>query len=96
MSEKFIFEPNDLKELKDVYDVIIIGSGSTGLTCAIQAYELGLRPVVLEKMNRVGGNTNRASSGMNAAETQVQLSNGVVDSFREFYNETYQRWRKVK
>lgn len=90
MSEKFIFEPNDLKELKDVYDVIIIGSGSTGLTCAIQAYELGLRPVVLEKMNRVGGNTNRASSGMNAAETQVQLSNGVVDSFREFYNETYQ------
>ena len=69
MAEKFIFEPWDISKLQSSYDVVIVGSGSTGLTAAIQAHELGLKPVVLEKMEKFGGNTNRASSGMNAAET---------------------------
>lgn len=89
MAEKFVFESSDLSELKDNYDVIIIGSGGTGLTSAIQAYELGLKPVILEKMDKIGGNTTRASSGMNAAETSVQLDHKIVDSFEDFYNETY-------
>ncbi len=89
MAEKFVFELSDLSELKDNYDVIIIGSGGTGLTSAIQAYELGLKPVILEKMDKIGGNTTRASSGMNAAETSVQLDHKIVDSFEDFYNETY-------
>lgn len=89
MAEKFSFEPTDLKQLKDNYDVIIIGSGGAGLTSAIQAYELGLSPVILEKMDKLGGNTTRASSGMNAAETFVQLNHKIVDSFADFYNETF-------
>ena len=32
----------------------------------------------------------RASSGMNAAETNIQLREGIVDSSAEFYQETYQ------
>ncbi|MDC7954126.1 flavocytochrome c [Liquorilactobacillus mali] len=95
MADKFVFTPSPIKQLGTDYDVIIIGSGSTGLTCAIQAYELGLKPVILEKMDKIGGNTNRASSGMNAAETEVQLANGVVDSFAEFYDETYQGGGKL-
>lgn len=89
MAEKFVFEPTTIDQLKDHYDVIIIGSGGTGLTSAIQAYELGLSPVILEKMDKIGGNTTRASSGMNAAETSVQLDHKIVDSFEDFYNETY-------
>lgn len=89
MAEKFVFESTALSELRDNYDVIIIGSGGTGLTSAIQAYELGLKPVILEKMDKIGGNTTRASSGMNAAETSVQLNHKIVDSFEDFYNETY-------
>ena len=50
MAEKFIFEPWDISKLQSSYDVVIVGSGSTGLTAAIQAHELGLKPVVLEKM----------------------------------------------
>ncbi|WP_195701289.1 flavocytochrome c [Companilactobacillus futsaii] len=89
MANKFVFKPNKIEELKDSYDVIIVGSGGAGLTSAIQAYELGLSPVILEKMDKIGGNTNRASSGMNAAETFVQLNHHIVDSFQEFYDETF-------
>ena len=89
MTNKFVFKPNKIEELKDSYDVVIVGSGGAGLTSAIQAYELGLSPVILEKMDKIGGNTNRASSGMNAAETFVQLNHHIVDSFQEFYDETF-------
>lgn len=89
MAEKFVFEPTKIEQLKDNYDVVIIGSGGAGLTSAIQAYELGLSPVILEKMDKLGGNTTRASSGMNAAETYVQLNHKIVDSFEDFYNETF-------
>ncbi|AVK64155.1 flavocytochrome c [Lactobacillus sp. CBA3606] len=88
MAAKFQFEPTAITALKDQYDVIIIGSGSSGLVSAVQAHELGLRPVILEKMPKIGGNTTRASSGMNAAESLVQLKHHVVDSYADFYHET--------
>lgn len=88
MAEKFTFTPTALADLKPNYDVVIIGSGGAGLTAAIQAHELGLNPVILEKMSKIGGNTTRASSGMNAAETNVQLHHHIVDSFGDFYGET--------
>ncbi|USZ61754.1 flavocytochrome c [Lactiplantibacillus plantarum] len=88
MAEKFTFTPTALADLKPNYDVVIIGSGGAGLTVAIQAHELGLNPVILEKMPKIGGNTTRASSGMNAAETNVQLHHHIVDSFGDFYGET--------
>ncbi|MCG0571637.1 flavocytochrome c [Lactiplantibacillus plantarum] len=88
MAEKFTFTPTALADLKPNYDVVIIGSGGAGLTAAIQAHELGLNRVILEKMPKIGGNTTRASSGMNAAETNVQLHHHIVDSFGDFYGET--------
>lgn len=95
MAEKFIFEPWNISNLESSYDVVIVGSGSTGLTAAIQAHELGLKPVVLEKMEKFGGNTNRASSGMNAAETNIQLHHGIVDNMDDFYKETYKGGGKL-
>lgn len=95
MAEKFIFEPWNISKLESSYDVVIVGSGSTGLTAAIQAHELGLKPVVLEKMEKFGGNTNRASSGMNAAETNIQLHHGIVDNMDDFYKETYKGGGKL-
>lgn len=95
MAEKFIFEPWNISKLQSSYDVVIVGSGSTGLTAAIQAHELGLKPVVLEKMEKFGGNTNRASSGMNAAETNIQLHHGIVDNMDDFYKETYKGGGKL-
>lgn len=87
MAEKF--QPLSVSKLADSYDAVIIGSGGTGLSAAIQAHELGLKVAVFEKEAELGGNTNRASSGMNAAETNVQLQHGVIDNVADFYHETY-------
>lgn len=89
MMAKYVFQLNQIDDLKSAYDVVIVGSGATGLITAIQAAELGLKPVVFEKMDKLGGNSTRASSGMNAAETYVQLNHHVIDSFEDFYNDTY-------
>lgn len=88
MAAKFQFESTVITTLASQYDVIIIGSGSSGLISAVQAHESGVKPVVLEKMGKIGGNTTSASSGMDAAETLVQLQHHVVDSFDDFYRET--------
>ncbi|WP_297951768.1 flavocytochrome c [uncultured Lactobacillus sp.] len=76
------------KELKNKYDAVVVGSGGAGLTAALQAHELGLNVVVLEKNEKTGGNTSRASSGMNASESLVQLDEGIIDNNRDFYEET--------
>ena len=83
------FQPTSVGKLENDYDVVIIGSGGTGLSAAIQANELGMKVAVLEKEKELGGNTNRASSGMNAAEPNVQLHHGVIDNVADFYHETY-------
>ncbi|WP_251545587.1 flavocytochrome c [Limosilactobacillus caecicola] len=80
---------------KTNYDVIIIGAGGAGLTAAVQARELGLTVAILEKNPKVGGNTSRASSGMNAAETNVQAQHGIVDRMQDFYQETFQGGGKL-
>lgn len=53
-------------------DVVIIGAGGAGLTAAIEAAEAGADVTVLEQMPVIGGNTNKATGGMNASETSVQ------------------------
>ncbi|MDK6372400.1 flavocytochrome c [Aerococcus urinae] len=77
-----------MTSLKDAYDVIIIGSGGAGMTAAITAHDLGLETIIFEKTDKIGGNTNKASSGMNASETSYQKSAGVDDKKEDFFEET--------
>lgn len=93
MANEFKTTPHD--QLKATYDAVIVGSGGTGLAAAIQAHELGLDVAVFEKNVELGGNTNRASSGMNASETNVQLHHGVIDNVADFYRETYKDGGKL-
>ena len=71
------------------FDVVVVGSGGAGLSSAITAKESGATVVVLEKMAYIGGNSNFASGGMNAAGTKQQLAAGVTqDSPELFYKDT--------
>ena len=78
----------DPSTLSDKYDVIIVGSGGAGMTAAIEAKDAGMNPVILEKMPIAGGNTSKASAGLNASETSVEKAQGVADSNDKFYEET--------
>lgn len=82
------FPTQTVDNLKEEYDAIIVGSGGTGLAAAIQAHQYGLNVAILEKNSFLGGNTMRASSGMNAAESIVQARLGINDSMQKFYDET--------
>ncbi len=53
-------------------DVVIVGAGGAGLTAAVVATQEGSNVLVLEKMPLVGGNSLKASGGMNAAGTKKQ------------------------
>ena len=77
-----------LEELKDSYDVIIVGAGGAGMTAALEAKASGMNPVIFEKMPVAGGNTTKSSSGMNASETKFQKEQGIEDSNDKFYEET--------
>lgn len=87
---RFVFPVSNIDELKENYDLIVIGSGAAGMTAAIQAQELGLKVAILEKLAKLGGNSNRASTGMNATETMTQLSHQVIDNQASFYEDIWQ------
>lgn len=76
------------EELKESYDIIIVGAGGAGMTAALEAKAKGLNPVIFEKMPVAGGNTTKASSGMNASETKFQKEQGIEDNNDLFYEET--------
>lgn len=69
-------------------DVIVVGAGGAGMTAAIQAKEAGMNVAIVEKAAYAGGNTSRATGGMNAAETSVQENLGVEDSIATFIQDT--------
>lgn len=60
-------------------DVAVIGAGGAGMTAAIAAAQAGRRVVILEKTDTVGGNSLRATGGMNAAKTEWQDGIGFYE-----------------
>lgn len=64
------------EEVKTVdTDVLVIGAGGAGLSAAIEANNAGKNVFIVEKAELTGGNTTRATGGMNAAKTKYQDEN---------------------
>ena len=61
-------------------DVVVVGAGGAGMTAAITAAAKGKSVVVLESQSMVGGNSVRATGGMNAAKTVYQDENEFGES----------------
>lgn len=76
------------KEEDTSTDIVIIGAGGAGLTAAIEATKEGKEVIVVEKNSFMGGNTNYATGGMNAAGTKYQEAEGIKDTPELFYKDT--------
>src|SRR5512138_3425766 len=75
-------------------DVVIIGSGVTGMIAAVTAAEAGLKVIVFEKPRALGGTSN-FFSGMFAVETERQRLNYITYSCDEAFKNImeYSHWR---
>lgn len=69
-------------------DVVVIGGGGAGITAAIAAHEKGAKVILLEKTALLGGNTNYATAGLNAADTKLQKQLGIEDNTQIFIDDT--------
>jgi flavocytochrome c len=64
-------------------DAIVIGSGLAGLAATVNLLDRGGRVVLIEKEHLIGGNSNKASSGINAC-----CFNYTADELAVFYKDT--------
>lgn len=69
-------------------DIVVVGAGGAGLSSAIEATQNGAKVIVVEKNGFMGGNTNYATGGMNAAGTPYQEAEGIEDSPELYYSDT--------
>lgn len=69
--------------------VIVVGGGLAGCSAAIEAANAGSQVILLEKESRVGGNSAKATSGINAWGTRAQAQQGVSDGGKFFERDTF-------
>ncbi|SCU86588.1 LAFA_0E01794g1_1 [Lachancea sp. 'fantastica'] len=78
------------------HPVVIIGSGLAGLSTANQLVLKHKIPIVLlDKASSLGGNSIKASSGINGAFTSTQKTLKVDDSAAAFYQDTVNSAKKA-
>jgi 3-oxosteroid 1-dehydrogenase len=62
------------------YDVVVVGSGVAGLSAALVAHEAGLRTVVVEKADRLGGSTTYSYGLIWIPRNHLEVEAGYSDS----------------
>jgi len=70
-------------------NVVIVGGGLAGLSAAFEAADAGATVTILEKEERTGGNSAKATSGINGWGTQTQAKLGIMDEERLFERDTF-------
>jgi len=73
--------------MSTTYDIIIIGAGTAGMTCAIEAAEQGASVVLVEKADKIGGAMHWSGGHMSAGGTQLQIRNNIEDSIQDHYDD---------
>ncbi|KAG9103070.1 hypothetical protein FRC06_000309 [Ceratobasidium sp. 370] len=68
--------------------VIVVGGGLAGLSAAHTLLERGASVLLLDKQGFMGGNSTKATSGINGAGTTTQQEQGIPDSAKIFFEDT--------
>jgi fumarate reductase flavoprotein subunit len=94
-SEPESSQENTMSEQFDsTYDVVVIGGGASGLSCAVQAAKDGLTCALLEKEASTGGSSAFAE-GHAAFESDEQIKRGITVTKRQAFDTylDYSHWR---
>src|SRR4051812_42286943 len=62
------------------FDIVIVGSGIAGVSAALAAHEMGVRAVLLEKSDLLGGGTTYSYGLIWAPRSHLARAAGVSDS----------------
>lgn len=76
-------------------DIVVVGTGATGFTAAITALQNGKKVIMLEKMPIVGGNSQLAAGGMNAAGTRFQKAKNIPDTPEQMCEDTMKGGKNI-
>jgi len=68
--------------------IIVVGGGLAGVSAANTVVENGGKTVLLDKSSFCGGNSTKATSGINGAGTQTQKAKGIPDNADIFVADT--------
>uniref|UniRef100_A0A914HGJ1 fumarate reductase (NADH) n=1 Tax=Globodera rostochiensis TaxID=31243 RepID=A0A914HGJ1_GLORO len=68
--------------------VIVVGGGLAGMAATLEALSAGAHVILIDKEPMLGGNSAKASSGINGCGTKVQKILGIADSPEKFYSDT--------
>ncbi|WP_280637402.1 FAD-dependent oxidoreductase [Nocardioides sp. W7] len=66
--------------VEPAYDVVVVGAGPAGLTCASRAARGGARVLLVEKDRRIGGTLHLSGGHLSAGGTSLQRARGIEDS----------------
>lgn len=69
-------------------DVMVIGTGYSGLAAAIVAHDNGSKVMIIEKNRVIGGNSAIASGAYNCVDPKRQKAQGIKDSIELHYKQT--------
>ena len=72
----------------DSVNVIVIGGGLAGLSATVEAVRHGAHVTLIEKEKTLGGNSAKATSGMNGAGTTAQRNLEIEDTPEAFMADT--------
>ena len=64
----------------DSYDVVVLGSGMAGLATVLAASERGLRPLLIEKSEKLGGGTTNSYGLIWIGDNQLARAAGYEDN----------------
>jgi len=67
---------------------IVVGGGLAGMSAANTVLECGGKVLLLDKSSFCGGNSTKATSGINGAATRTQKTKGIEDSIELFTSDT--------
>lgn len=69
--------------------VVVVGGGLAGLSAAIEAANAGAQVILMEKSAKIGGNSAKATSGINGWGTRPQALQNISDGGKFFERDTY-------